>query len=53
MDKEFLIGMGVSLILTAVKGSVKNAKAKASMKAAMLKVFLAIKALYAGDEDFE
>lgn len=52
MDNMF-ISMGISILLTALKDSVKNPKKKEELKRAMLKVRNAINALYAGDEDFE
>jgi hypothetical protein len=52
MDNMF-ISMGISILLTALKDSVKNPKKKEELRKAMLKVYTSIKALYAGDEDFE
>lgn len=52
MNNDFLISMGISLVLQALKSSVKNEKSKAKLKAAMLKVFNAIKSLYGDDSDF-
>jgi phage tail sheath gpL-like len=52
MDKEFLIGMGISLVLTALRGGVTNPELKAQIKSAILKVYKAIKVTYADDPDF-
>lgn len=49
----FYIDLGISIVLSVIKQSVKNPKSKANLKAALLKVRNAINALYAGDEDFE
>lgn len=47
--EDLLLSMGISVLLS----SIKNAKKKATLKKQMLKVFTAIRAAYAGDPDFE
>lgn len=47
--EDLLITMGVAVILQ----SIKNPNKKASLRKAMLKVFSAIRAAYAGDPAFE
>ena len=53
MDNDFLINMGITIVLTAVKNTFKSSSAKAKYKAAMLKVYNAIKVSFAGDPDFQ
>lgn len=49
----FYIDLGISIVLSVIKQSVKNPSSKAKLKAALLKVRNAINALYLGDPDFE
>lgn len=49
MDKDFLIDIGVSAIIS----SIKNPKNRAKLKAVMLKVYTKIKTAYADDPDFD
>jgi len=46
--EDFLLAMGISVLLQVIK----NPDKKAAVKKQMLKVFNAIKANYAGDPDF-
>ena len=47
--EDILISMGITVILAAIK----NPNKKASLRAAMLKVFRAIQSAYHQDEDFQ
>ncbi len=49
MDTDLIIALAVATILSTIKST----KSKAKLKAAMLKVFTAIRNAYAGDPDFE
>lgn len=49
---DFLINMGLSTLFTFLKG-LKGEKNKAKWKKAILKLYLAIKAVYADDSDFQ
>jgi ABC-type uncharacterized transport system permease subunit len=51
--QDYLISMALAILFSVLKQSVKNAQSKANMKAAFLKLFNAIKALYADDPDFQ
>ena len=51
--EDFLLNMGITTVLTAIKQSVKNPEKKATLKKAMLKIRNSINALYADDPDFE
>lgn len=53
MSIDFLVSMGISLVLTAIKAAVKNPDKVKLEKAAFLKVYTAIKTLYADDPDFQ
>lgn len=48
MFEDYLISVGVTILLTAIKNPAK----KATIKKIALKVYNAIKAAYAGDPDF-
>ena len=52
MNTDFFVSMALSIIFTTLKMVVKSDKSKAAMKAALLKLYLQIKAAYAGDPDF-
>jgi len=52
MDRQFLIGMGISLVLTALRGGISDPVLKAQIKSAVLKVYKAIKTTYGDDPDF-
>jgi len=49
---DMWIGMAASVILTAIKESVKNKTKKKELKAVLLKIRNAINDAYAGDKDF-
>ena len=49
MPIEILIGIAASIILSTIK----NPQHKAQLKSVMLKIFNAIKNVYAGDPDFQ
>ncbi len=51
--EDFWINWGISTVMTAIQMAVKNPQKKDALKRAMLKVYTAIKALYAGDRDFQ
>lgn len=51
--QDFLIGMALSVLFQALKASVKNPQSKTAMRAAFLKLFNQIRALYADDPDFQ
>jgi hypothetical protein len=53
MGNDFWVGMALSVIFSVLKQSVKNPASKAAMKAAFLKLYTQIKALYADDPDFQ
>ncbi len=44
--EDFWVSMGINIVLTAIKQAVKNNKAKASLKKALLKVRDQINLLY-------
>lgn len=50
---EVWISMAISLVLLAIKDSVKNPARKADLRKAFLKIYNAIKDLYAGDPEFK
>lgn len=49
---EFLLQMGITTVLTALKQSFKNPAKKEQLKRAFLKIRNSINALYADDPDF-
>jgi len=51
--QDFWVDMALAVLFSFLKQSVKNPASKATMKKAFLKLFMAIKATYAGDSDFE
>lgn len=53
MNNEFLINMGINIVLTLLGSSIKNPKSKEQYKKAMLKVYNGIKTAFAGDPDFQ
>ena len=48
--EDFWVSMGINIVLTAIKQSVKSPKMKKSLKAALLKVRDQINLLYPGEE---
>ena len=52
MPNDFLINLGISLVLTAIKLSFKSEHSKQTLKTAFLKIFRAIATLYSDDPDF-
>lgn len=44
---------GLSVVLTTLRGAVKNAEKKRQLRAAALKVAATINAIWADDEEFE
>jgi DNA-binding SARP family transcriptional activator len=50
--EDYLLSMAISILLTTIKASFKNAKAKASLRSAFLKIRNAINLLYINDADF-
>lgn len=50
---DFLIGMGINVVLQLTGGFFKNPASKAQYRRAMLKVYNAIKTAFAGDPDFQ
>ena len=53
MNNDFLINMGINVVLTLIGGFIKNPKSKEQYRKAMLKIFNAIKLAFAGDPDFQ
>ena len=49
---EFLINMGINVVLTLLSGSIKNPQSIARYRKAMLKVFNSIKLAFPNDPDF-
>ena len=49
---EFLINMGINVVLTLLSNSIKNPNAKAQYRKAMLKIYNSTKLAFAGDPDF-
>lgn len=52
MLQDYLESFAINGILTMVKLSVKNEAKKASLKKALLKIYTAVRVLYADDPDF-
>jgi hypothetical protein len=50
--QDFLVNMGLSTLFTFLK-NLKGQKNKAKWRAAILKLFLAIRAAYADDPEFK
>lgn len=50
--ENYLLGIAVSVLLTALKDSVKNAAHKATLKSIALKIYTQIGVVYADDPDF-
>jgi hypothetical protein len=50
--QDYWIDMALAVLFSALKSAVKNTQSKVNMKKAFLKLYMAIKNLYAGDEDF-
>ena len=50
---EYLVPMALSVLFSVLKVSVKNPESKKNMRSAFLKLYNAIKALYADDEEFK
>jgi hypothetical protein len=50
--EDFLLNMGITTVLTAIRQSVKNPAKKEQLKRALLKIRNAINALYFDDPDF-
>lgn len=44
---------GISIVLTALRGAVKNEQRKQQLRAAMLKVAATIQAVYGMDDEFQ
>ena len=49
---NFWVPMALSIVFEVLKQSVKNPESKAKMRSAFLKLFIAIKTLYADDAEF-
>lgn len=49
---DMIIQMGITVVLAALKESIKDTKKKAALRQAMLKIYNAIGSLYAGDLEF-
>lgn len=50
---DFWLPMALSIIFQVIKQSIKNPRAKADLKSAMLKLRNQINLMYVGDPDFE
>lgn len=50
--QDFWTQIAFTVIIQLLQSSIKNAKAKATLKKVMLKIFGLISLMYAGDEDF-
>jgi hypothetical protein len=48
---DFLIGMGINIVLTAIKLAFKSDTSKASLKSALMKIKFQIELLYPEDEE--
>lgn len=47
------VDFAISILLTTLRGAVKNEQRKAELRAAMLKVAATIQAIWGTDEDFQ
>lgn len=50
---DFLFDLGVSVILTVLRESIKNPQRKAEVRRAMLKVWTQIGIVFGADEEFQ
>lgn len=50
---DYLENLGISFVLTALAGAIKNPDKKASLRRAMLKIATAIQAIYGDDPAFQ
>lgn len=53
MMNDFLINMGINVVLTLLGQVIKNPASKESYRRAMLKIHNAIKLAFTGDPDFQ
>ena len=51
--EDYLINLGLNVLFTALGTTIKNPASKAKYKAAILKLYRAIKTAFAGDPDFQ
>lgn len=47
------LDFGISIVLTALRGAVKNEQRKQQLRAAMLKIAATIQAVYGLDDEFQ
>lgn len=53
MGNEIWWNIGLSVVIAALQSAIKDAKKRASIKKAMLKIATLIQAAYANDPDFD